>query len=104
MSSADFSCALATGSGYSMPLSDPPRMARGARASCPRPMILAPILARGLTMRSIGLDLRERSPEMTLKKGWAARRPATRRMVVPLLPAFSTWSGSRSPLGPRPRT
>ena len=73
-----------------MPLRDPPLMASGASASCPRPMILAPILARGLTMRSIGLDLSERSPEITLKKGWAASRPATRRIVVPLLPALRT--------------
>jgi hypothetical protein len=55
---------------------------------------------RGCTIRAIGRDLKERSPEITVKNGWAASRPVTRRIAVPLLPASRTVSGSLKPSVP----
>ena len=82
----DFSCALATGISYSMPLSPPPLNARGASDPPPLPLTSAPIRLRGSRMRFMGRRRREESPLMTLKKGWLASRPETSRIVVPLLP------------------
>ena len=86
----DLTCALDSAGSWTIPWSPPPRMASGARESSMRPVTSAPISTRGVTIRPIGLDLRDRSPLMTLKNDWAARRPAVSRRVVPLLPAFST--------------
>ena len=82
----DFSCALATGISYSMPLSPPPLNARGASDPPPLPLTSAPIWLRGRRIRFMGRRRNDGSPLMTLKKGWLAKSPDTSRIVVPLLP------------------
>ena len=67
-------------------------------------MICAPIWTRGCTTRSIGRDLRDESPDSTLRKGWPESRPASSRIAVPLFPASRTSSGSCRPFRPRPWT
>ena len=73
-----------------MPLSIPPLMDRGAKASLLRPMIQAPMSFSGWTTRPMGLERRDSSPVRTERKGWVARRPARSLMVVPLLAASRT--------------
>ena len=98
----DLSCALATGISYVIPCRSPPSNTSGASEPSCLAVILAPIRSRGTSIRFIGLRRREASPVMTLMKGCAASRPDSSRMVVPLLLACSTSSGSWRPSGPSP--
>ena len=75
-------------------------MVRGAREPPPRPITSAPMRRRGWTIRAIGLERRERSPFTTETKGVEASSPMMNRIVVPLLPAFSTSFGSVRPSSP----
>ena len=101
---ADFTCALATLRSYSMAFRSPPRTDSGRSVSMLRPMKTAPISRRGSTIRPIGRDRRESSPVSTDRNDWPARSPATSRVVVPLLPAWSTSDGSFRPSNPTPAT
>ena len=96
---ADLTWALATGVSYSMPCrpGPPPTRSGGQLAR-------APIRARGSTTLSIGRRLREASPPSSLSNGWAASRPASRRIVVPELPQSSGRAAARRPFMPEPRT
>ena len=55
-------------------------------------------------MRRIGRRCRDASPVSTASNGWPARIPASRRMVVPELPASSPRAGGARPPSPRPAT
>lgn len=93
---ADFTCALAIGRSYSIPLSPPPLTTNGAKESFCRPMIWAPICFSGSTIRCIGRLRREPSPVITETNGWEARMPESRRIDVPLFPASKMSEGSVS--------
>ena len=53
-------------------------------------------------MRFMGRFERESSPWIRESKGWPARMPDSRRIVVPELPASSALAGAASPLPPAP--
>ena len=99
----DLTCALATGISYSMERRLPPRMASGARVFPLRPMMDAPICCKGCTMRPMGRERNDPSPDSTDRKSWLASKPERSRMEVPLLPASSRSAGS-SKFGPGPAT
>ncbi len=53
----------------------------------------APMRSSGTMMRRIGRRCSESSPVIVARKGWAARIPASMRIVLPELPASSTPRG-----------
>ena len=83
---ADFTCALATGSVYSMPRREPPSMVAG-RVPPSASTTLAPMRASGSAMRSMGRRRSDASPSMRQRDARAAPKPASSRAVVPELPA-----------------
>jgi len=100
---ADLTCALATGSRYSIPLRFPPRMVSGGSRPPSRPRTVAPIRRSGSATRPIGRRRSGSVPVSTVVNGWPAMSPASRRMVVPEPAQCSTSAGSVSPRSPRPR-
>ena len=102
-SSADLTCALATGSRASAPLSRRPTIATGAKRPSSRPTTCAPIARSGSTTRPIGRRRSDASPVSTENIGRPANNPVNRRRLVPELPQSSTSSGSRSASTPAPR-
>jgi hypothetical protein len=64
--------------------------------------MLAPIICRGSMIRCIGRERRESSPVKVEVKSCPAKIPATKRIVVPLLPQSSGPLGARNPLMPTP--
>ena len=101
---ADFSCPLATGRSYSIPVKSPPLNSNGASVLFSLPSISAPIIDNGLMILPIGRDLNESSPVIVQLNGRPASIPAIKRIVVPLLPASRTSFGSLKPFMPLPRT
>jgi hypothetical protein len=90
---ADFTCALDIGIRYSIGCKgNEPAIFKGA-VPCGDAPNRAPISERGSIMRLIGLVRREASPVIVLEKGWPARTPDRRRIVVPELPASKTVFG-----------
>ena len=102
-SSADFTCALATGMRYSMPCRRrPPPISSGGLPSCVRTS--APISRSGLATRSMGRCMSDSSPISVEAKDCAASNPANNRMAVPALPMSSACAAALSPCNPTPRT
>ena len=66
--------------------------------------ILAPIWDKGSIIRFMGRLRMEASPVRVEGKGWAARIPDIRRMVVPLFPQSSIPEGADNPCIPFPWT
>ena len=100
-STADFTCALATGSSYVSPRSaSEPSITSGAWPSVVA--ISAPICLSGSAIRSIGLELSDSSPVSSKRPDCPATIPASRRISVPAL-AQSTGP-ARRPRSPTPRT
>ena len=103
-SSAVFTCALATVNRWVAPTRPPPRTMSGGSVPSARPSSCAPMARNGATTRPIGRRASESSPVSTLKKGRPARRPLSRRMVVPELPQSTTPVGSVNAATPCPET
>ena len=103
---ADFTCALATGLSYVMPWSfaSGSHTVMGSSVLPLRPTIFAPICESGWITRPIGRRESEASPVKTALKGCGARRPMSRRSVVPELPASRMAAGSCRPCRPCPVT
>ncbi len=102
-SSADFTCALATGSVYSMPWSAaPPVIVTGGLP--PTVATCAPMSRSGAATRSMGRFMSEESPMSLESKRCAASRPMNRRMAVPALPMFSSDAAAFRPCIPAPWT
>ncbi len=85
-STADFTCAEATGTRYSMgiPTSGPSSVA-GSR-SPERDRIWTPMRRSGSKMRPIGRPASEESPVKVVAKAWLPASPMARRTPVPELP------------------
>ena len=66
------------------------------------PSTTAPIRSSGTMMRRIGRRLSEASPVSVVLNGWAARIPASMRIVLPEFPASSVPAGAANPRMPRP--
>ena len=94
--------ALATGGAYVAARNAAPRTTSGGRPPAVR--MRAPIRSSGSTMRCIGRRRSEASPVMVVSNGRAARMPASRRIVVPELPASSFSCAGPSASTPRPPT
>ena len=104
-SSADLTCADATGvSMRCPPASGPPSITSGGSVPPARAVMRAPRLRRGVTMRPIGRRRSDPSPLSMDRNGKPASRPLRSRIVVPELPQSSTSAASRRPARPRPRT
>ena len=98
---ADLTCALATGSRYSMPVSAlPPRTRTGGRPS--RVATRAFISPSGSATRAIGRRISDSSPTSSVSNAWPAKSPENSRMDVPELPRSSAAGGARSPVRPTP--
>src|SRR5436190_2109990 len=78
-----------------MPWRLPPSISRGARRPPSRPLMRAPISRSGVTTRSIGRLLNDVSPATTVRHGNGAQNPASRRIVVPELPASTVVDAPR---------
>ena len=98
---ADLTCALATGSTYSMGTSCVPSIFRGGKPPS-REWIRAPICVSGSIMRRIGRLLKEASPSIVDLKSCPASIPAIMRIVDPELPASRVRRVFRSPSRPAP--
>lgn len=85
-----------------MPRRCVPCTTRGANESPPLPLMSAPINLSGSISLPIGRLRRDASPVMIERKGWLARRPPSRRIVVALFPALSTPAASLRPCRPVP--
>jgi hypothetical protein len=86
ISTHDFTCALATGTWYSIPCSCAPRTRSGGTRSS-RAWIPAPIIASGSTTRSTGRRRSDSSPSrIHSPPGWPASHPGSSRSSVPELP------------------
>ncbi len=64
----------------------------------------APIARKGAATRSMGRDRRLSSPVSTVRKGDAAKSPASSRVEVPEFPQSRSCEGSTSPERPSPST
>ncbi len=105
ISTHDFTCALATGSSYSMPVSRlPPTLSGGSRPS--RASTAAPIRASGSTTRSTGRLRIDSSPSsVQTPPGCPASHPGRSRSSVPELPTSSVPPvASSAPRRPTPRS
>ena len=104
-SSADFTCAEATGvSTRRPPCTSPPWITIGGSVPSALAVMSTPSSRSGATMRPMGRLLSEPSPLSTLSSGSPASTPAISRIVVPELPQSSTPSGSVSAPRPAPCT
>ena len=100
---ADFTCAEATGSAYSIPRRSPaPSTISGARPCVVS--IRAPIRVSGSATRSIGRERSDSSPVSSKRPCWPATIPVSSRRSVPALPQSTGTSGGRSPRTPTPWT
>ena len=77
-----------------------PSIVNGGRPSVEA--IRAPIRSSGTMTRFMGRRDNDSSPAIVDANGWAARTPASIRIVLPELPASSTPAGARRPPRPRP--
>ncbi len=96
MSTADFTCALATGISKSIARSArPPRIWIGGR---PLFVVMSAFISRkGAAMRSMGRRISEASPMSVESKRWPASSPASMRIAAPLLPRSSGRVGRLQP-------
>ena len=86
ISTHDFTCALGTGSSYSMPVSEAPRTVSGGKRPS-RASMVAPIIRSGSATRSTGRRRIVSSPSsVQTPPGCPASQPGRRRMSVPAFP------------------
>ena len=103
-STADFTCADATGRVYSIGTAGVrPRTISGSRPPG-LAVMSAPIRASGSITRAIGRADREASPVKVAVRGWLATSPISSRVEVPELPMSSAPAGWSSPPTPTPAT
>ena len=101
ISTHDFTCALATGSVYSIPRSGIPCTVNGAKRPS-RASIHAPISRSGDATRSTGRRRIDSSPsKVHLPPGWPASQPGASRISVPALPTSMCASAAARSPGPR---
>ena len=104
-SSADLTCADATGvSMRCPPASGPPSITSGGSVPSARAVMRAPRARSGETMRPIGRRRNDPSPLRTDRNGNPASIPLSSRIVVPELPQSRTSAASARPARPRPCT
>ena len=102
-STHDLTCALATGSSYSMPVSCAPCTVNGGNLPS-RASIRAPICSSGPAMRSTGRRRIDSSPSSSkLWPCWNASHPGSSRISVPALPTSIAAVGGRALRNPPPR-
>ncbi len=92
-------CALGTSGSKSMGVgAAEPSIVRGGRPSFEA--MRAPIRSSGTITRFMGRRDSDSSPIIVDAKGWAARTPASIRIVLPEFPASSDAAGARKPAQP----
>ena len=102
-STADFTCAEATGSVYVIGCSGSPAITcSGGQPSVST--IVAPISRSGIATRSTGRRRIDSSPSSVNVPSWPARMPTISRSSVPALPTSIGLSGARRPRRPTPWT
>ncbi len=103
ISTHDLTCAVATGSTYSIPRSSAPWTVNGGKRSSVA-SIVAPISRSGIATRSTGRLRIELSPsKVQLVPGRAASQPGSSRISVPALPTSIGPSGGCGSCRPVPR-
>ena len=89
ISTHDFTCALATGSSYSIPRRAVPSTVKGGKRPS-RASTRAPIARSGSATRSTGRRRIDSSPSsVQTPPGWPASQPGSSRISVPELPTSS---------------